>query len=181
VQFFDAERFGGHDGFIPERKMAGKAFAEFSCGLWGRAGTGYNRRHQTSKGRALIEVSVSFSQDAIVVAAKEQVSCELGGEAAILHMERGTYYGLDVIGAEIWKRLQTPVRVGELREFVMREYDVELAQCEQDLATLLEKLSAEGLIRVVDAGRAQTKDGETDAGHGPGSISRIAGISRPYA
>ena len=32
--------------------------------------------------------------------AKDQVSCDLGGEAALLHMNKGIYYGLDPVGAE---------------------------------------------------------------------------------
>jgi hypothetical protein len=96
-------------------------------------------------------VGVRFSEDAVVVATNDQVSCELGGEAAILHMQRGVYYGLDSIGAAVWKRIQQPARVADLRDFLIGEYDVERTQCETDLTELLEKLSAEGLVRLVVA------------------------------
>jgi hypothetical protein len=35
-----------------------------------------------------------------VVAAKDQVSCDLVGEAVILDMKSGIYYGLNPVGAE---------------------------------------------------------------------------------
>ena len=42
----------------------------------------------------------TISDRSIVVAAKDQVSCDLAGEAAILNMKNGVYYGLDPVGAE---------------------------------------------------------------------------------
>ena len=93
-------------------------------------------------------MSVDLSGQTIVVAARDQVSCELGNEAAVLNMKNGVYYGLDTIGAQVWKLLQHPLRVAEIQEALLREYDVEPERCEQDLKALLEKLLAEGLIEV---------------------------------
>ena len=47
-----------------------------------------------------------ISGSSIVVAAKAQVSCDLEGEAAILHRDSGVYYGLDPVGARIWRLVQ---------------------------------------------------------------------------
>jgi hypothetical protein len=82
------------------------------------------------------------------VASKENVSCSLGDEAAILHMKSGVYYGLDPVGARIWSMLGEPKTVLELREAIVSEYDVEPARCEGDLLALLEKLRTEGLIEI---------------------------------
>jgi hypothetical protein len=89
-----------------------------------------------------------ISLKTVVVAAKEQVSCSLGEEAAILHMRSGIYYGLDPVGARIWNLMQEPLTVEELRTAILAEYEVEPAQCEGDLFALLEKLRTEGLIEV---------------------------------
>jgi hypothetical protein len=90
----------------------------------------------------------NLSGQSIVVAAKDQVSCDLGGEAAILNIKSGVYYGLDPIGAQVWNLLQKPHRVAEIREAVVRDYDVEPERCERDVIALLESLLAEGLIEV---------------------------------
>lgn len=95
-------------------------------------------------------MNASLSEQTVVVAAKDQVSCDLGGEAAILNIKNGVYYGLDPVGARVWNLLQEPRRVAEVRDAVAGEYDVEPARCERDLITLLEKLLAEGLIEVRD-------------------------------
>ena len=85
-----------------------------------------------------------------MVVAKEQVSCDLEGEAAILSLANGIYYGLDLIGAQVWTLLQQPRRVDEIRDLVLQEYEVEAERCHEDLLALLERLRAEGLIEVRD-------------------------------
>ena len=91
---------------------------------------------------------MNFSAESIVVAAKEQVWSDLGGEVVILSFKSGIYYGLDPAGARVWNLIQKPRSMTELREAMLREYDVEASQFERDLLALLESLLAEGLIEV---------------------------------
>ena len=86
----------------------------------------------------------------VVIAASEQISCPLGEESAILNLKNSVYYGLDPVGAHVWKLLREPKSVGELRDALLDEYDVEAGRCEQDLLELLEKMRGEGLIEVRD-------------------------------
>jgi len=92
-----------------------------------------------------------ISVHSIVSAAPEQVSCPLGEEAAILNLKNTVYYGLNPVGARVWSLLQKPRSVGELRDALLEEYDVEAEQCERDLIDLLEKMRSEGLIQVSNA------------------------------
>ena len=85
-----------------------------------------------------------------VVAAKDQVSCDLAGEAAILNLQAGVYYGLDAVGARVWHLLQEPRTVQDIRETLLMEYEVEADRCERDLLALLQELVAAGLIEVRD-------------------------------
>jgi hypothetical protein len=85
-----------------------------------------------------------------VVLSKDQVSCDLAGEAAILNLKNSVYYGLDTVGARIWSLVQKPITVGAIRDAMQQEYDVEAEQCERDLLDLLQKLAAEGLIEIKD-------------------------------
>ena len=91
---------------------------------------------------------MSLSSQSVVTITKDQVSCSLGSESAILNAKRGIYYGLDPIGTEVWKLLQKPCKVADIHEFLLREYDVESERCERDLLGLLEDLLREGLIEV---------------------------------
>ena len=92
----------------------------------------------------------AISAGSIVAAVKDQVSADLAGEAAILHLKSGIYYGLDPVGARIWQLLKTPRKVSQIRDALVEEYDVETQTCEKDLAALLEKLHEEQLIEFAD-------------------------------
>jgi hypothetical protein len=83
-----------------------------------------------------------------VVAAKEQVSSDLAGEAVILDFKSGVYYGLNEVGASIWNLIQEPKTVNEIRDAILEEYEVEPEQCDRDLKAILQQLADEGLIEV---------------------------------
>ena len=91
---------------------------------------------------------VNISMDSVVVASNDQVSCDLAGEAAILHLKSVSYYGLNSVGAKIWHLLQAPRSVREIMELILSEYDVQAERCELDLMRLLNELEQEGLIEV---------------------------------
>ena len=82
------------------------------------------------------------------MAAKDQVSSDLGGEVAILDLKAGVYYGLDAVGARIWSLIQEARTVNEIRDILLEEYEVEPEHCERDLLALLRRLADEGLVEV---------------------------------
>jgi hypothetical protein len=86
----------------------------------------------------------------IVVATKDQVSSDLGGETVLLSMQSAMYYGLDEVGTRIWELLGQPIRVSDICDAIEREYDVERERCEADVLGLLRELAAKGLIEVTD-------------------------------
>jgi hypothetical protein len=89
-----------------------------------------------------------ITTNSIVTQAKDQLSCELGGEAAILNMANGVYYGLDVVGARIWELIKVPRAVADVRDELVAEYNVDVDRCERDLLMLFERLAAERLVEV---------------------------------
>ena len=88
--------------------------------------------------------------NSIVVATKDQVSADLSGEAAILNLKSGVYFGLNAVGASIWKLIQEPRSVNEINDALVQEYDVDPDQCEKDLLALLEELLSKELIEVTN-------------------------------
>ena len=99
----------------------------------------------------MAEMNARLSVYSVVVATSEQVSCPLGEESAILNLKNTVYYGLNPVGARIWNLLQQPRSVGELRDALLAEYEVDADRCERDLLDLLEKMRGEGLIQVRSA------------------------------
>jgi len=90
-----------------------------------------------------------ISLDTSVVASKEQASADLGGEAAILNLKNGVYYGLNPVGARIWALIQTPRTVREVRDALINEYNVDSDRCERDLVALLQQLVEHDLVDIV--------------------------------
>ena len=87
-------------------------------------------------------------RESIVKVANEQVSCDLAGEAVILSLTSGQYFGLNEMGARIWNLIQEPKTVGSVLEAILQEYDVTPDQLEGDIFALLEKMAINELIEV---------------------------------
>ena len=86
--------------------------------------------------------------ESLIQASPDQVSCDLEGDAAILNLKTGVYYGLDPVGAMVWKLIEQPRTVASVRDAMLETYEVDAARCERDLFVLLDRLAEEGLIEV---------------------------------
>ena len=92
---------------------------------------------------------VALSAESVVKAAGGQMSCDLAGEAAILNMTTGVYYGLDPIGARIWKLVEeSPRTVADIRDVLLAEYEVTPEACEEAIVALMRQLAEHGLVEV---------------------------------
>jgi hypothetical protein len=98
------------------------------------------------------EPAPGLSPDAVVTAARDQVSADLEGEAVILNLADGVYYGLDGVGARVWELLREPRTAAELRDTVAAEYEVDPQTAWRDLADLLADLAARRLVEITPAG-----------------------------
>jgi hypothetical protein len=84
-------------------------------------------------------------------ASKDVLATDVGGEAVLMHVERGIYYGLNELGAVVWKRLDAPVSVAALCEAVTDEFAVDRETCEHDVLKLLAELKDAGLVEETDS------------------------------
>ena len=92
----------------------------------------------------------SISTNSRIVVSQDQVSCDLSGEAAILNLKSGIYFGLNTVGASIWKLIQEPRSVKEIQAANQEEYEVDPDQCGRDVLELLQELSTHELIKIID-------------------------------
>ena len=100
----------------------------------------------------LLQKKQLISMDSVVSASSELVAANLDGEVVILGFKSGSYYSLAEVGGFVWDLLQKPQRVAALRDAILGEYEIEAAQCEQDLLDLLEGLAEKRLIDISGAG-----------------------------
>ena len=76
---------------------------------------------------------------------------ELEGEAVLLNLKSGVYFGLDPIGTRIWRLIQEKERLEAILQVLVQEYDVEEKKCREDLLHLFGELKKNGLVEVADA------------------------------
>ena len=71
---------------------------------------------------------------------------ELDGEAVLLDLQSGQYFGLNAVGTRIWQLLAELRRPQPVLEAMLEEFDVPAAELEADLLQLLGQLAEHGLI-----------------------------------
>lgn len=94
-------------------------------------------------------MSFEFNEKTIITANTQQVTGDLpDGDVVILSLNDGMYYGLNEVGARIWKLIQQPLSVRQVNEALLAEYDVGPEECYQEVARLLQELHLRGLLHV---------------------------------
>lgn len=86
----------------------------------------------------------------IYKAITEQLSGDLGGEAVILSLKTGKYYGLNTLGARIWELLQTPRSTAVIEATILSEFDVGADECSTEVRSFIDLLKSEGLVESVN-------------------------------
>ena len=71
---------------------------------------------------------------------------ELDGEAVLLSLEKGCYYGLDELGTRIWRLIDENLDPEQVVERIVEEYDVDAEQARGDLDSFIRDLEESGLI-----------------------------------
>ncbi len=72
----------------------------------------------------------------------------VGDEVVVLDLATGTYFGLDPVGARMWKLMTEGKTLGEVCDRMLQEYEVTREELEGDTRRLAEELNAQGLIQI---------------------------------
>jgi hypothetical protein len=73
---------------------------------------------------------------------------ELDGEAVLLNLQTGKYFGLDPMGTRIWQLLVEHGSPAMAYNILLEEYDVDAERLETEMLSLVDQLAAHGLIRL---------------------------------
>ncbi len=66
---------------------------------------------------------------------------DLDGEAVILDLESGTYFGLNAVGTRVWQLLERHDRLKAVFDALSAEYEVDPGQLERDLLALVDQMA----------------------------------------
>jgi len=89
-------------------------------------------------GKLALEDTVRISE--------EVVFRELDGEAVLLHLATGIYFGLNDVGTRIWALLRQDGALQSVFEAMKQQYDVAPERLEKDLLELVEQMRSKGLV-----------------------------------
>ena len=93
---------------------------------------------------------VRINRTTRVVRKSDNLSSQIDNEVVILNVPKGEYNGLDEIGTEIWKQLESPIEVSDLIVSLMKDYEVDEQQCVSDVMEFLAELIDNGLAEIKD-------------------------------
>jgi hypothetical protein len=91
---------------------------------------------------------MTFSFDQKLIVTQDTLINVLEGESVLLNLKSENYFGLDPIGTRMWTLLTTSDSIQSAYEALLDEYDVGADKLRLDMADLIEKLIANGLMEV---------------------------------
>ena len=82
----------------------------------------------------------------LVKPSDQAVESRVGDETVLLHLENGTYYGLDAVGTRIWELIKDGVSPVTICAALAEEYRVPIASIETDTRRFLSDLQAHAIV-----------------------------------
>ena len=71
---------------------------------------------------------------------------DLDVDKVMMDLEKEQYFALNSVATRIWNELERPVKVGNIVETLLSEYDVERAECEKSVLEFVQGLEDAELI-----------------------------------
>ena len=75
------------------------------------------------------------------ILSKDALFRDLNGEAVILDVDSGTYFGLNAVGTRVWQLIEQHGRLAAVFDELCREYEVAPDKLETDLLELVSRLA----------------------------------------
>ena len=72
----------------------------------------------------------------------------IDGELILVHMERGTYYSTDEVGADIWGMIESQCSLPEICDALQSKYDAGPEEIADAVSSFIARLEAEDLVSV---------------------------------
>jgi hypothetical protein len=73
---------------------------------------------------------------------------ELQGEAVLLNLKTGVYFGLNPIGTRVWELLAATGMLRDVVDAIVGEYEVEAQACADDVIALVADMQKHALVTV---------------------------------
>lgn len=101
----------------------------------------FNERFINSK-------KVNIEKENIISRNPEIDATDLDGEVVMMNMEKGQYFMMNEVGSRIWEIIEEPIKVSEIINALLSEFEVEREECENTVMEFLNDLNYGALIKV---------------------------------
>lgn len=107
--------------------------------------------HFRRGGGYLLDIMTTTTLDTHVQVPPAVLFRNLEGEAVLLNVETGHYYGLDGVGTRMWQSLSQSGSVEQTYTALLQEYNVTPERLQTDLLVFVDKLCDKSLLLRVDS------------------------------
>jgi hypothetical protein len=90
----------------------------------------------------------SVSLESAVILNQDAVFRDLDGEAVILDLASGVYFGLNAVGTRIWHLIKQHGRLEPVLDELCQEYDASRDELQRDLLELVDRLAEARLVEL---------------------------------
>lgn len=90
----------------------------------------------------------TITEQSVVARTDSLAVTELDGEAVVLDIESGQYFGLNGVGARVFTMTEEPIAVATVIEHIASNYGVSSEQVQTDVLRFLERMQEHGLIEL---------------------------------
>ena len=94
-------------------------------------------------------VAMTVQSDSVVVRDSEPIFTTIDSEVVMLSPRAQAYFGLGMVGSEIWNAIEKPRRVDELCTALLQEFEVDADTCHREVLDFLNDLVERGLAHIV--------------------------------
>ncbi len=91
----------------------------------------------------------TLTPNSLVVRSDDFITSAVDDDLVMMSLEKGIYYGLDAIGSQIWEHIADPISINALCQKLTDRYEVDSAQCQEDVIAFLNEMLNENMIHVV--------------------------------
>ncbi|MEE4330987.1 MAG: lasso peptide biosynthesis PqqD family chaperone [Wenzhouxiangella sp.] len=95
-------------------------------------------------------MSNELNPESTVQRSSEPLQAGLDDEVVMMSVEKGSYYGLDPVGARIWELIESPKRISQVVDDLIETYEVDREVCERETLAFMQSLIDEDLAQIVD-------------------------------
>lgn len=96
-----------------------------------------------------------FAPDTRVRIAPSVYARAFGAEIILLEFHRGEYFGLDPIGADVWRLLEQGNTLGGTADALVERYDVSHETALRDIVSLVAHMRDSGLVETEPSAKAR--------------------------